>query len=265
MPAAPVGVLRPPTDRQRGHGYGRYRRGRRAAGSAAGATLCLLLAAPCAHAGGWDGTLTASTDSLYRGLALNGGRGTLSLDLRWRTDTGWSVFGGVSAWRRESGATTTEVSFGAGRSWQLDGDWTTQVGVAHYGYDGPPQRFVYDYEELNVSLGWRGQWFASLAVSPNTSGPGGYGSLRRDLTWAFELTTRQRLTGRLALDAGIGYFDLHRFVGLTGYPYASVGLSSGFGPVQAYLSFITSRAEARSVAPAPVAGDHWVASVLWSF
>lgn len=230
----------------------------------AGSALCLLFAAPWAHAGGWDGALAASTDSLYRGLALNGGRGTLSLDLRWRNDTGWSAFGGVSAWRRDGGTTTTEALMGAGRSWQIDGDWTTQVGIAHYAYGGPAQRFAYDYDELNASLGWRGQWFASLAVSPNTTGPGSYGSLRRDLTWAVELTTRRRLTGRLALDAGIGYFDLHRFIG-TGYPYASVGLSSGVGPVQAYLSFVTSRAEARGVAPAPVAGDHWVASVLWSF
>ena len=226
--------------------------------------LSVVLGASPAHAGDWGGALAASTDSLYRGLALNGGRGTVSLDLRWRTDTGWSAFGGLSAWRRDGGATTTEASIGAGRAWQLDGDWTTQVGVAHYAYGGPAQRFAYDYDELNASLGWRGQWFASLALSPNTTGPGTYGSLRRDLTWAFELTTRQRLTGRLALDAGIGYFDLRRFIG-TGYPYANVGLSSGVGPVQAYLSFVTSRAEARGVAPAPVAGDHWVASVLWSF
>ena len=229
-----------------------------------GPALCLLLAAPLASADGWDGAVVASTDSLYRGLARNHGRGSLSLDLRFRNDTGWSAFGGVSAWRREGAATTTEVSFGAGHSWQLDGEWTAQLGAAHYAYGGPAQRFAYDYDELNASVGWRGQWFASLAVSPNTTGPGAYGQLRRDLTWAFELTTRQRLTGRLALDAGVGYFDLQRLIG-TGYPYASVGLSSGVGPVQAYLSFVTSRAEARGVAPAPVAGDHWVASVLWSF
>ena len=156
--------------------------------------VCLSLAVPPAHADGWDGTVSVSTDSLYRGLA----------------------------------------------------------------------RFAYDYDELNASVGWRGQWFASLAVSPNTTGRGSYGGLSRDTTWAFELTTRQRLTGRLALDAGIGYFDLHPFIG-TGYPYASVGLSSGVGPVQAYVSFVTSRAEARGAAPAPLAGDHWVASLLWSF
>ena len=107
--------------------------------------------------------------------------------------------------------------------------------------------------EGNASVGWRGQWFASLAVSPNTTDRSTYGVLRKDLTWAFELTTHQRMVGRLAVDAGIGWFELRRFNG-AGYPYASMGVSTGIGPLQAYLSFVTSRAEQRGVAPAPISG-----------
>ena len=113
-------------------------------------------------------------------------------------------------------------------------------------------------------MGWRGQWFASLAVAPNTTGRSTYGVLRQDPTWAFELTKHQRMVGRLAVDAGIGWFELRRFNG-AGYPYASMGVSTGIGPLQAYLSFVTSRAEQRGVAPAPISGDHWVASVMWGF
>ena len=67
--------------------------------------------------------------------------------------------------------------------------------------------------EGNASVGWRGQWFASLAVSPNTTDRSTYGVLRKDLTWAFELTTHQRMVGRLAVDAGIGLFELRWFNG----------------------------------------------------
>ena len=74
----------------------------------------------------------------------------------------------------------------------------------------------------------------------------------------------QRMVGRLAVDAGIGWFELRRFNG-AGYPYASMGVSTGIGPLQAYLSFVTSRAEQRGVAPAPISGDHWVAGVMWGF
>ena len=221
-------------------------------------------ALPACHAGGWDGALGLATENLYRGLALTGGRGAASLDLRYRTDTGWSGFGGVSVWRRGGDTTTTEASLGASRSWQVGDDWATQVAATHYAYGGRAQRFAYEHDDLTLSLGWRGRWFASLTLSPNTTAPGDYGELRRARAWAAELTTHQRLAGRLAFDAGAGYLDLRRFRG-TGYPYASIGLSSGVGPVQTYISFVTSRAEQRGVAPAPVGGDHWVASVLWGF
>lgn len=217
-----------------------------------------------ARADDWGGSVTLASDKVQRGISQSNGRAALLVDLNRRTDTGWA-FGLGLAWpgygsRNDLG----EITLALTRAWQLDAAWAVQLGASHYAYVGDSRGRAYDYDEFSASVGWNGQVFASLAWSPDTSGPSAAGGWRTDQAAAVELTLHRPLIGRLALDAGIGYRDLRAIRGAA-YGYGSVGLSWGVGPVQAFVSYIDSRAAQRGLAPDSAARERWVASLLWSF
>jgi hypothetical protein len=73
------------------------------------------------------------------------------------------------------------------------------------------------------------------------------------------------LAGPLALDLGLGYFELHAAGSRRSYCYGNIGLAATLGPAQAYLSRIGSSASRAGLASGDRAADGWVASVLWTF
>lgn len=226
--------------------------------------LAAALLAPAACADDWGGSMALASDKVFRGVSQSEGRTALLLDLNGRTDTGWVLALGLAgpAYRTQGG--TAELTAGFSKFAQLDADWTLQLGFTHYGVVGSDYSRNYAYDEFSAALGWQGRVLATLALSPDTWGANLAGGWRTDRALDFELSLHQRLAGRLALDAGIGYYDLQAVRG-AGYPYGSLGLSWGLGPVQGYLTYIDSRAAARGLAPASLAGRRWVASLLWSF
>ena len=237
----------------------------------------LLLAAPLAQADGWSGAIGLSSDQVLRGVSQSQGQAGLTLDASHRSDTGWALGLGASTLGRDGAGRPSLLTASLGRHWQLDADWAAQLGAAHYAYPGPLQRRRYGYDELLATVGWQGRLAASLAVSPNTTRPntarraapqpGAPAPFSQGRALAWELSLHQRLQGRLALDAGLGYFDLHALRGqpAAGYPYASVALGWGVGPVQGFVSVIGSRAAQRRLAQAGAAGERGLLSVVWDF
>jgi len=221
-----------------------------------------------ARADGWGGAVSLASDKVYRGVSESDGRPVLLLDLDRHTDTGWAAALGLAGPVYPDQGGAVELTLGFSKSSQLTADWTLQSAISRHEYPGDARARSYTRTDASLLLAWQGRVFLSLAVSPDTSGydPAG-GEGRRGRTETIEFGLHQRLVGRLALDAGIGYFDQRalRDWGYGGYAYGSVGLGWGVGPVQASLTYIGSQAAARDLAWPSRAGPRWVAALLWNF
>lgn len=221
-----------------------------------------------AGAEGFGGSIGLASDQVYRGISVSGGRAALLTELNYATDTGWSVALGSTWARVDAPARIAQLSFGAGRAWQLDADSVAQLNYVHRSYPGGGRPRYYanydDYDELSASIDWQGRWFATVAVSPRVRVRVAPDRVESAPAVVYELAYRQRLRGRLALDIGLGYADPHAAPN-GGYAYGSVGLSAGIGPVQTSLTWLDSRAAGKQLAPATLAGRRWVAAAIWSF
>jgi uncharacterized protein (TIGR02001 family) len=222
------------------------------------------LSTSLAHAGGWGGGVGLTSDKISHGISQSRGHPSLSLDLNYRADAAWMATAGLATLDRGSRQHAQEVTLGIARAWQLDEDWLGQLGYAHYQYTGDAPAGLRHYEELNAALGWKGRVAASLSLSPDTYSWYRSGRPRAGPAATLELTLNQRLHGRLALQAGAGYQQLLD-MGDWGYGYTSIGLNWGWGPVQVYLSHLDSQAGRRGLVPPGLAGERWVASLLWGF
>lgn len=226
---------------------------------------CLgTLTASLAAAGGWGGAVGVTSDKITRGVSHNEGYPSLLLDLNYRSDTAWMAMAGLATLDRGRHQHAQEITLGLATAWQLDEDWLAQLGWAHYQYTGQAPAGLEHYEEFNGSIGWRGRVATSLSLSPNTYSWYRSGEPRYGPAATLEATVNQRLLGRLALQAGAGYYQLLD-MGNWGYGYTSVGLNWGWGPVQAYLSHLDSQAGRRGLVPSNLAGGRWVGTLLWSF
>jgi len=225
------------------------------------------VAAP-ARADGWGGAVSLASDKVYRGLSESDGRPVLLLDLDRHTDTGWAAAVGLAGPVHPKQGGSVELTFGLSKASQLNADWTLQSAISRHEYPGDARARSYARTDASLLLAWQGRVFLSLAVSPDTSAYDAAGSeSRRGRAETIELGLHQRLVGRLALDAGIGYFDQRalREWGPAGYGYGSIGLGWGVGPVQASLTYIDSQAAERDLAWPSQAGSRWVAALLWNF
>jgi hypothetical protein len=236
----------------------------RAAPWAVTCALLLVIWVPWAQGAGWQGAVGLTSDKVQRGFSENNGRAVALLDLGHAWDTGWAVAGGLAGPVYEAQGGQAEFSLSLSKGWQLDNDWLVQGGVGRYEVTGAPRARAYRNKEIYLSLGWRGRVSLAASASPDTARFVAGGGLRSGRVWSLELGLHERLIGRLALDAGLGYLNLDGLHS-PGYAYGSLGLSHGWGPLQAFVSFINSRARAQGAAGATQAGPRWVTTLSYGF
>jgi hypothetical protein len=229
-------------------------------------TCALVLAswAPLAQGEGWQGAVGVTSDKVQRGFSENNGRPVALLDLGHAWDTGWAVAGGVAGPVYETLGGQAAFNLSLSKAWQLDDDWLVQAGAGRYEVTGAPRARAYRNKEIYLSLGWRGRISLAASASPDTARGGAGGGLRSGRVWSLELGLHERLMGRLAFDAGLGYLNLDGLQS-PGYAYGSLGLSYGWGPLQGFVSFIDSRARAQGAAGANRAGLRWVTTLSYGF
>lgn len=230
--------------------------------------MCLAclgtLSTSLAMAGGWGGAVGVTSDKITHGISQGRGHPSLLLDLNHRGDTGWMAMAGLATLDRGANRRANEVTLGLAKAWQLDEDWLAQAGWAHYQYTGQAPAGLRHYEEFNGTLGWKGRVAASLSLSPDTYSWYRSGRPRAGPAATTEITFNQRLHGRLALQAGAGYYQLLD-MGNWGYGYTNVGLNWGWGPAQVYLNHLDSRAGQRGLVAPNLAGERWTGTLLWNF
>jgi len=232
----------------------------------------LLALTPAAHAvGPCGGTVGLSSDNVYRGISLTDGRPAALADTHCEFGDGWVAGAGATSVHLPGRSRNAQLALYLDHRWQIDDDWSAKVGAVHYDAFRHGREDGLRYDEVNVALGYRGFWRASIAWSPNATDMyfGGSGKTHRT-TWV-ETTFHRPLVGRLSTDLGLG-IAMPGGRGEHSYRYGSIGASYGIGDVYLYASRIWTDSLTWSydyfgqtyTATLPSEAT-WVGSVIWSF
>jgi uncharacterized protein (TIGR02001 family) len=161
-------------------------------------------------------TATAASDYYLRGVSQTGNSPTLQATLGVEHPSGW--FGGVFA---------SGVDFPDGRTLELDAHlgygrelgrgWAAVASATRYAYRNDDRR--YDYSELGLGFEYRGVT-ASVGFTDQALGYGGTGRV-------WELVGSRRLPGRLALNAGVGWYELGGLDDQYAFWHVALGRSLG--------------------------------------
>ena len=221
----------------------------------------LWLMAPPAPASGLGATLGASSDNVTRGVSESGGDPALQAGVHhaWTSGAIAGLRAASAKPRTPTGPRDTlELDGYAGFGFSPAAAWDARVTLIHYALPWSTLRRR-SYDELAVSATWLGRASLSVAASPNRPGAGN----SRRAAYDYELALRWPLSGRLSIDAGLGYYDLRKVSG-TAYAYWSAGVAYSERPVSLALSWIGADEHARA-AYGDLAENRAVASVLWTF
>jgi uncharacterized protein (TIGR02001 family) len=230
-------------------------------GIVSGAMLGCLLPALPASAGDVSGSVGITTDYIYRGISQTDGQPAAQAGVQFHSSTGWNAgMWGSSVDFRNGAEIAYELDLQAGYSWQLNPDWSMQLGAVHYAYLNDHDS-GYDYDEINASVSYQQRATASISWSPNTSKHTYWGSIWDKRALAYELSVLQPLHPRWSIYGGVGYYDLSDLVD-TGYWYWSAGLAFTWQGMQVDLQHIDTDSTARRLFDS---GGRWTAALTWRF
>jgi uncharacterized protein (TIGR02001 family) len=228
--------------------------------------LLASLGIVCLHAAQAQvsGALGVSSDNVYRGVSLTDGRPAWLADLHYDLGSGWTTGVGASAEHLRHQKAGAQLTAYLDHRWQLGEDWAARAGVVHYDSQGNARSGYWRYDEITAAVGYRGEWTATLAVSPNRASPVPSRRGRDVVSGAFELTWHRPIGGRWSGDLGAGYADLDASADVD-YRYASAGLSYALADARFYLLALWTGPVTVAYAEATDARLRWVGSIVWSF
>lgn len=235
----------------------RLRRPVRGPVAAAWAAL-VLIAAPASAQGGWQGSLTRTTDYVLRGLSQTGGDPALQAGANYGFTSGVQAGIWTSNTEKPLGR---EVDVLLGLSRPLGEDWAWNLGFGYYSYPDSELPVNHDRVEGSAVLAWSDRLTLLLAWSPDTPTYADQG-LERGPAAAGDITGQWPLREWLWLAAGLGYRDLQA---VGGYRYWNVGLGARYRRFVLELSRIGTDASARADFGEEQAGDRTVLSLTLQF
>jgi uncharacterized protein (TIGR02001 family) len=227
--------------------------------------VLLALATMPVRAASVGGSVTASSNYVYRGFSQSRGEPVVQFDLHVDT-VHWTLGAWASPVQLLPGRRSAELNVYGEWHWLLGSDFSARAGIVHYRYPNDPRPVPYAYTELNAALNWRDRLTAVLSWSPKLPlySPR-YNAAYDHRAWNGELTLSQPLPMRFLLHAGVGRFSAEG-VPSAAYGYGSAGVQRSFGAVRADLSWFRSQEPTLGAYAAGLALEHpWVASLSWSF
>ncbi|MGA2776210.1 MAG: TorF family putative porin [Steroidobacteraceae bacterium] len=170
--------------------------------------------ARCAD-GPWNASIGATTDYVFRGVSQTYDSGALQLGVNYQSPQGW--FAG--AWSSNVdpypfGATAVELDLYTGMRRALGDDFSATASYTHYAYLDDQRPGRYDYDEFALSASYLDELTATVTYEPDSTLYSDLGFARRRPSYAYELAARWPLPQGFALEAGAGYYDLHRLFGV---------------------------------------------------
>lgn len=160
----------------------------------------LLLLGARAHAAEVSGSAALTSDYVWRGSTQTQGDAAVQAGFKLAGESGLygSVWASSVEFAPETRASSEfDLTLGWGRS--FNDDWALDVNVLHYAY--PSTTTDLNWTELNGSVIWKGNYWASLGVSNEALG--------YDETGVYGLVgARLPVNDRLRFEAVLGHYDL---------------------------------------------------------
>lgn len=224
-----------------------------------------LCTKPALAAGTFGGFMAASTDNIYHGLSQTQGEPSLLIDGHYRGDN--DLFAGLtlaSVKLNPGPGTQLEVGVYAGRSVDLNPDWSVSAVLGFYSYPNAPVALPYAYTEGIARLSWRERITVSASYSPDTSRYSTLGVNRHRPAQALESLAHWPVYGPWAAFAGAGYRHFAAPIA-AGYAYGSAGISFAHGRWQADLSAIGTQERAKALFGYKATESAVVLTLVWRF
>jgi uncharacterized protein (TIGR02001 family) len=230
--------------------------------------VCFFFAsAQCAAADVWGGSLALASDYFVRGISRSNDQAAPQLDLHYSNSAGFlaGVFASNTQINRHE-ARNVELSAFIGFAWNVGEDWRTKILASHYAYPWNKEGTGYNYDELDLDLAYQGWLHLSLGYSPNAPRyvPYPYDALLGVTEKSAEVSLQRQILGKLSASAGVGYSFLNG-PDSGGYTYWSAGGSYDLQSWSLVLSYVDTKAEAKSLFYNAAARGRWTGTVIWRF
>lgn len=227
--------------------------------TALGAIVALLFLGAPVQAATVNGNATLTTDYVWRGTTQTQGDPAAQAGFKVTGDSGFyaSAWGSSVEFAPEVRA-SSELDFTVGWGRSFNGDWAVDVNVLHYRYPGTTVDL--DWTELNGTLTWKGNYWASLGYSHEALGYDASGTYA--LVGAkFPVTDRFRFEGVLA-----HYFLDDAVVAADGYSHGQVSAIWTFkAPYELRLTAHETDSDAKRILGDDFAGSRIEAALQASF
>jgi uncharacterized protein (TIGR02001 family) len=224
------------------------------------------LSSVTAHAQGtFGGSLTATSDYIYRGQSLTRGAPALQGELHYQLNNG--LFAGVWASTIDLNpgpGAALELNAYLGRAWELDQAWDARVELNHYVYPDDKALLRYDYDEFIGTLSYQARISATIAWSPNTSNVSEGYLARRVPAISYELAATQPLSAHWSATLGCGHYEISHLP-YASYWFGNAGLVYSLPRWQLSLMYVATDPAATEAFGYEIAGERWSGTLTWRF
>jgi len=221
--------------------------------------------ARCTAADTWGGSLDLTSDYFVRGISRTNDQAALQLDLHYMQSSGLIAGLFVSNTRLDPIAPRdAELDAYLGFGWTADQDWHGRILASHYAYPWNQAGSGYDYDELDVDVGFQDWLDITLAYSPNSPRYLDNVGVAGVTSKSAEVNLQRPIWAKLSASAGVGYSQFDG-PGATGYTYWSVGAAYDIAPVSVVLSYVDTSAGAKALFYNAAASGRWTGTVIWRF
>ena len=233
-----------------------------------GATFLLTaVAAPQSlrAAQSWGGSVGFTSDYLVRGITRSDNQPSLQGDVHFATADGFLAGAFASTVQIAPGESrNAELGAFVGFAWESGTPWHLKIVASHYSYPWNKAGSQYDYDELNVDVGYSDWITFSALYSPNAPRYLPYLGLIGVTAKSAELNFQYPLLRKLRANAGLGY---ERLAGPNsgGYAYWSVGVTYDLAPATLSVAYVDSSYTTTDLYYDAAAQQRWVGAVIWRF
>jgi len=229
-------------------------------------SMSLVIGTPrCVGADLWGGSLAITSDYIVRGMSRSNDQAALQFDLHYMSSSGFLAGLFASNTQIDPDAPKdAELDAFLGFAWTVGSDWHAKILASHYAYPWNQHGSGYDYDELDVDVGFQGWLDVSLAYSPDAPLYNEDRGLIGVTSKSVEVNLQRPLLGKLSATAGIGY-SYYDGPNPMGYTYWSAGAAYNLAPVSLVLSYVDTSAGAKALFYNDAIGGRWVGTVIWRF
>ncbi len=215
----------------------------------------------------WGGSLDLTSDYFVRGMSRSSDHAALQLDVHYSRLDGFlaGVFASTAQIDSQQ-SRDVELSGFLGYARNVGEEWHARVLASYYAYPWNQAGSHYNYDELDVDLGYQDWLHFSFSYSPNSPRLLGYPyrNIIGVTEESAEVSLQRQVFGGFSLMAGVGYSSLQGPEG-GGYAYWSGGGAYNFRSAALIFSYVNTSGEAKALFYNAAATGQWTGTAIWRF